>query len=685
MNMIIRKATYDIVVGDDGMLHFMREGNTFFDMPMAVCINGKISQLCRSDISDSSVTYSSKDEVMQAELRDDSVIISYKKKMHKSTEVFEVKAFHNGEKGLQMEGFDRAFCPQPRKNFQKNMDYFQHLPDISANGYYSPSILQFCIGNDQQWVSLGLLDIPDTKICKLDDDFSFLIESCGGNKVIEAGEEYLMPRVLITFPKDEWDAISVFRDKLIELGEYTPVKPSLSKLPDWWKNPIVCTYGDQLVEHRVGQKIDEAWVEEFVTIAETDWGMEKVNLIIDDSWQLPHCLEPAVDEKRFPNLRGMIDRLHERGHHVILWITPLFEMTRPGIVSRAQRLGVLSEYEFKPPIFGDYFTRFPGSYAIDYTADNAREFLRQLTEVLFGDGEGQFNADGVKLDFIGVLRDPAETRTYAHPERGIGMRELLLFYEMFYEEAKNVKSDVIIDCTAGDPRFEHVMDLNRLHDTHCGTIEKEIRAKIAALGCPGLPIDSDGALMFNEWLREHYISAAIYGIPSNYYLKKYHNFYQNGKGEFVYSSEESRDELTLSEKKKLGQLFQMVKYKPDGVPEMESFGNWILKDGNQVNGISQRGKTVVYYPTEKNGKGYIFTWQDEVIIIPLYGRKIANVTPAPKNDYLMVDYARDQAIMRITPGVIHTFDDIATGDSVDRKLAEHQSGSAGTEINYVNG
>jgi len=107
MNTIIRKATYDIMVGDDGTLHFMREGNTFFDMPMAVCINGMNSQLCRSDISDSSIIYSSKDEAMQAELRDDCVIISYKKKMHESTAVFEVKAFHNGEKGLQIEGFNR--------------------------------------------------------------------------------------------------------------------------------------------------------------------------------------------------------------------------------------------------------------------------------------------------------------------------------------------------------------------------------------------------------------------------------------------------------------------------------------------------------------------------------------------------------------------------------------------------
>lgn len=165
-------------------------------------------------------------------------------------------------------------------------------------------------------------------------------------------------------------------------------------------------------------------------------------------------------------MRGFIKKMHKRGHRVILWQTPLFDKITNGFKTRAQRLGVLSNYEHKTP----YFDNFPGCYAIDYTADNARQFIREIVEILFGNGEGQYNADGIKLDFIGLLRDPAITQTYAHPERGIGMKDLLLFYEMFYEEAKKVKNDVLIDCTVGDPRFEHVIDINRLHDTHCSVI-----------------------------------------------------------------------------------------------------------------------------------------------------------------------------------------------------------------------
>ena len=52
----------------------------------------------------------------------------------------------------------------------------------------------------------------------MESDHSFLVESCGGNKVIKEGETYKMPQVLITFPKDEYQAVSLFRQKLIEHG-----------------------------------------------------------------------------------------------------------------------------------------------------------------------------------------------------------------------------------------------------------------------------------------------------------------------------------------------------------------------------------------------------------------------------------------------------------------------------------
>jgi len=678
MNTMITKKEYELFA-EETKLHFRRQGHDFFILPTVVSINNEPSHLTLVESSETQIRYIGAREQMIIQLLDDCAVIRYERLVKQETPIYQVRAFT----GMNLLGFDRAFCPQPRNNALKNMDYYHHLPDISSNGYFTPSIMEFSIGSKDGWVSLGLLELPDTKQCRLEEDFSFLIENCGGNKVIRAGETYRLPDVLITFPKDEWHAISLFREKLIEFGIYTPKKPTFSQLPKWWKNPFICTYGDQLIEHRVGQKIDEAWIEEFVRIAEEEWEMKEVNLIIDDSWQLPHAMSPAVDTNRFPDLRGLIDRLHEKGHHVILWLTPLFDKISNGFITKAQEMGTLSAYRYSSP----YFSYFPECYAIDYTSDSAEAFLEHVTSTLFGSGEGQFNADGVKLDFIGNLRDPALTNTYAHPERGIGIKELLRFYEIFYSKAKAVKPDVLIDSTVGDPRFEHVIDLNRLHDTHCGTIEKEMRAKIALLACPDLPLDSDGALMYNEWLKTHYISAAVYGIPSNYYLKCYHDFYQNDSDEEVGlpPSDIVPIHLTSEMKKQFGVLFQMVQHKPDGIPEMEQFGEWILKDGDKINGISQRGETVVYYPTPTSSKGYIFTFQDEVICLPLHGRKFSNLTPPAKNDFCLVDYARDQVILRLKPGALHTFEDQDDGTSIDQQLSARAVIQTESDMNYVNG
>lgn len=677
--MHVSKKHYTVCVENNAVV-FYRENKKFFTVPASARVNEVYSDLSLHEITAERILFFSSHERMIFSLFPDCIVVEYRKCFDEETPIFKSHIFASPEMGMMVENFDRAFCPQPRQNGGANMDYYHHLPDISANAYNSPSILEFSLGNTDGWVSVGLLDLPDTKICKMCDDFSFLVESCGGNKVVS---EYTMPRILITFPTDEMDAVSLFRSKLIELGAHKPSTKCFSELPAWWRNPLVCTYGDQLVEHRVGTGIDEAWIEEFVDVTEREWGLDAFNLVIDDSWQYTHSFLPVADTSRFPNLRSLIDRLHERGHHVLLWVTPMFDKLTNGFKTRSEELEILSDTKLEPPLWGNYFEDKPGCVAIDYTADNARQFLREVCEQLLGSGEGQYNADGVKMDFMGLLRDPEEAH-YAHPERGMGHRELLLFYQMMHEEAKCVKPDAVIDCTVGDPRFEDVIDFNRLHDTHCGTREKEIRAELVVRACPALPIDSDGALMFNSWLATHYISAAVYGIPSNYYAKAYQDVRFN---KYRFPNEqraESRLTITPDEKRRLGELFKMSRYKPDGIPHFESFGNWVLRDGDQINAISQRGETVVYYPTDKDETGYIFTFQDEVIFIPLYGRKIAQITPAPKQ--LLVDYARDRAIMRLIPGVIHTFQNRDAGDGIEQ-IFQPEAARAEVDgmVDYVNG
>ena len=566
------------------------------------------------------------------------------------------------------EGFDRAFTPQPRNNATKNCAFYDALPDISANGYHTPPILNFSLGSPAGWISYGLLDIPDTRMCRMEEDGSFLIESCGGHKRIAPGSVYRIPRVLISFPTDEYDGIAVFRKLLERFGAYTPRRPDWSKLPEWWKYPQFCTYGDQLIENRVGQLIDDAWVRDFVKRAEDDFQVDHMVICIDDSWQLPHSIGPCVDEKRFPDLRRLIDDMHERGHRVMLWYTPMFEKIDNGVESRAKRLGVLSD----DPMTSPYFKSFPNCYAIDYTADGAEQFLRETANILFGDGEGCLNADAVKLDFLANLRDPALAGSYAHPERGIGMREYYRYYELFHKAAHAVKPDVMINATLADPRFEHLIDVSRLHDTHSGEEEKERRARIMTLACPDLPVDTDGALMIPDWLRRNHISAAVCGLHAIYY---------------TYSCGYSNDQqpIPAKEKRALGKLVSISVHRPSGTPVVDGCGHWQLigKDG-RVMADSVRGETVIYYPEEEGGTGYIFSFLGELVTIPLHGRKLSGLTPAASKDFCQVDYARDLARIYLRPGVVYTFRDVDDGTSIDRIFRESKAQNTEEIINYVN-
>lgn len=648
----------------------------FISLPLSVKVNGISSCFTDVKITDGNITLEAEGEVLCAGISDTFIRISYKKRFNEITPIYEVNAFCGG---IDLPGFDRAFTPQATTNLHKNLGFFHRLPDISSNGYFTPPLLQFSIGTKDAYAGFGLLDIPNTKICRLTEDMDFLVQSSGGNIKVY---EYEMPEVVVYFAEDEWCAISDFRELLISFGKYTPEKKKFSEMPDWWRHPMVCIYGDQLIEECVGQGFDYTWVDKIATLAERDWGMTDFNLVIDDSWQLSHSMKPIVDTKRFPDLRGFIEGMRKRGHHVLLWMTPLMDKITNGILARSVELGVVTDYECPNP----YYKDFPGTYFLDYTHDNARQFIRETVEMLFGSGEGQLAADGVKLDFLANHRDPALTRSYAHPERGIGMREMYLFYEMFYEEAKRVNPDIIIDATVGDPRFEKFVDYNRMHDTHSGNIEKDLRVRVSSLACPDLLIDSDGALMFKAWLKPHYIDAAVYGIPANYYTQMYQDhrmrpedFKTVGK-----RTPKETERIYPYEKVQLGRLFEMTNYRPDGKPVYTGRG-WKLMDGDTVNAESRDGATVVFYPTNQNPKGYIFTFKDEAIEIPLYGRFFGKLSGGEiLNENIQKDYARGRVLVHLEPGVVYTFEDFDEGDSIEHTFKEKIATAPEGEMNYVN-
>ena len=239
---------------ESGSIILKKNGKHWFSIPAAVSVNDKVYSPALDFQSDDEIRFSENGATMTFLLKKDCIEVSFAVTFEEDTPIFEAKYFKDNLGGLKIQHFDRALTSQPRRNNCHNMDFYKNLPDCSLNGYFYPTMLNFTVGNEQGWVAFGLLDLPDSYQYKLLEDGSILTESCGGNKVIRAGESYQMPRMLITFPEKDWDFTTLFRQKLMEYGLYTPSKKPLSELPSWWKDPLVCTYGDEL--HRQGCNLD---------------------------------------------------------------------------------------------------------------------------------------------------------------------------------------------------------------------------------------------------------------------------------------------------------------------------------------------------------------------------------------------------------------------------------------------
>ena len=239
---------------------------------------------------------------------------------------------------------------------------------------------------------------------------------------------------------------------------------------------------------------------------------------------------------------------------------------------------------------------------IDFTSDNAPLYFEELAQRFFGNGEGELDCDGLKLDYLAVLHNPMDG-DYRNPSNGLGIKEMYRFYELFGAAAKKVKADVLLNGSTCDPRFENLVHMNRLHDIQKVYKERDQRAKISSLACPQMLIDSDGAIMIGSWVEETYIKAVLYSTPSLYYIDTFHD----------------RVKFSDEKMKQLGDLLQLSEKKLPGVPGQLESGDWELVLDGKVVGRTYGGHTVLLLG--KDDIYYLFSWKEE-IQIPVFDEKM---------------------------------------------------------------
>ena len=278
--------------------------------------------------------------------------------------------------------------------------------------------------------------------------------------------------------------------------------------PRWWRGPFVCSWGEQGfygAEHNIGflqascQNMFE-WIVEQIDMR----GLKPSVLIIDDKWQQEYgsCL-PNKDQ--WPDMRGFIDKMHARGIRVLLW----YRFWCPDGLDEDMLITA-----DKTPYRFDFQRDL--RYA-DPTNPKYREYMKKTIRTLLSNEEGCYNADGFKLDYAFLMPYGPKAKTYGNQ---YGAELLKTYIKMFYDFAKAVKPDALINCSPCHPYFNDVCDQARLHDPAGFRNHRDImayRSRLYRAMLPGVLVDADTAdYSTHDTAMRYYRAQPTIGAPDIY-------------------------------------------------------------------------------------------------------------------------------------------------------------------------
>lgn len=314
---------------------------------------------------------------------------------------------------------------------------------------------------------------------------------------------------MLLFADGEYDGLRRYVTWL-EANRYVRFEDKM--IPGWWRYPIVCGWGQQ---HYYLSRcwfspsrppsghpspVDYATQANYEAIVEVlrNNRLPFVSLVIDDKWQTFYG-DPWPDPGKWADMRGFIDRLHDEGKRVLLWLkawdcegVPVEEC--------------VTTIEDKP-------------VTVDPSNPSYESRLRKAVNLMLSPKAGCLNADGFKIDGIKAAPTGKALRSYGSIW---GVELVRRLFEIIHDEAKKTKCDAMIMAHTANPYFSDVVDVLRLNDIHhaCEHIVERMthRAKVARIACPSWLIDTDNWPVPNRetWLKYMRVQPQL-GIPSLYF------------------------------------------------------------------------------------------------------------------------------------------------------------------------
>ncbi len=568
--------------------------------------------------------------VVEFEARARFLVMRFRGEAARPVRVRETRLLSRNGRGAELRDLLEGFSPSPLHGRNGEDALFSMTPRAGTeDSYFTPPPLLLGLHMPAGWVGVGLQCLPDATGVGLTSAWEVIADQPGGHVETPGGGAYCAPPLLFVFGEDPWELLEEYRCALVELGETPAHRGEPGAMPDWWKAPLYCTYGDQILEMQPHWCTDldwahpaytSEWVREKVEALERRLGWSGFTVVIDAFWTDPWNADPVPSE-RFADLPGLIAWLHKRGHRVLLWYFPFHTALTGGRGRLAREFDVLEP--------GTPVDAREGR--IDTTAPGFRAYAAELCRRMFTrDG---LDADGLKLDFLFRLRDPLTAR-YQRPEMGTGLREARLWLEVFGEEARRLRPDVLLNWSAAAPQVDGLFASNRTHDVHTDPLEFQRRARICAIACPGTPVNMDGCLMRADWVEEAYLAATVYGIPSLYYSRRFHG-----------SEPVSEETMRI-----LSALFQLAAQKPWGQARFLDYGRWRLESHGRVVGESIEGRALILFPSASEGR--ILCLDSKRRRLPLHGRLLTDIEPRPgalmvRDGHLEADWVRG-VVYRLT-------------------------------------
>lgn len=458
--------------------------------------------------------------------------------------ILDIEYFKDAEGTINHTQYQQTYIPRFDWHEPKVIIDSQQNDSLSCQQWLSPPPFAVALLDDSEAIYCGVAPrIGAYNFMSLDyvgeggPSFRLTYE---GHTVVD--EQFEAPDLIIGFgEKSDNDAIEAYVRYMRSEG-YLKKDITDKPIPDWWKEPIFCSWGQMRYDYRedhdghengtfinVTNYSTEAIHRDYMKTFE-EKGIQPGTVIIDMGWaKNPPYAEPSP--KRWMNMRAFIDEQHQKGIKVLLWYTP--------VVTQGLPIEACMTLEGK-------------AVAPDPTSPVYQQILAEEIRKMLSSEEGCLNADGFKIDFTqctpsesgrftsylesfwALINEDVEKFMYkplskrrelikTHGNKW-GVEILKGYIELMYQAMKSVKEDAVLMTHTANPYFAEVVDILRLNDLD-GECEDVLgvmtnRARISKMCSQSWLIDTDNDLMIDKKRWRDYIQLQpALGIPDTYYIK----------------------------------------------------------------------------------------------------------------------------------------------------------------------